>query len=238
MVSIRQWEHSRWRLLKLALIAVWVANNLIQRPLNTQALHLCIRPRFIYHSIPRAKCCPVLDCSKSHTVVRMLTMPWNCVIDRESLCLRGWEQMSCHITAVCMCQGWCFILLIFKPLKESVVNQTGNLGNRTRQTGSQLLHSVFLFTLEQNASSLILYLQRRSLNSKQNASWQTMRKKGCFWQPTHWFMENCSEPKQTLPLNTEGETKVWYGMMWEWRLSLQANGNISCSLFMLNDRSE
>ena len=72
MVSIRQWEHSRWRLLKFALIAVWAANNLIQGPLNTHCGCTFIYDNKLYLSRrPQSK---VLPGAESHAVVRMFTM--------------------------------------------------------------------------------------------------------------------------------------------------------------------
>lgn len=46
MVSIRRWERGRRRLLELALITAWAANNLIQRPLNKLYISLSVRVSF------------------------------------------------------------------------------------------------------------------------------------------------------------------------------------------------
>lgn len=76
MVSIRQKEHSRWRLLKLTLIAVWAANNLIHRPLNTQTEHLFIRNLkkyiYIYRTAPESSA--FSPAAGSPALVRMFTL--------------------------------------------------------------------------------------------------------------------------------------------------------------------
>lgn len=131
MVSIRQWEHSRWRLLKFALIAVWAANNLIQGPFkHTVAVHLFMITNFIYHAVPRAKRCPGAE---SRAVVRMFTVvddaPKVVFLSKENLfvCVFDREQISRRATAACKCQRWC---LIRRNYFGCVVDQRGKLADQ------------------------------------------------------------------------------------------------------------
>lgn len=97
-------------------------------------------------------------------------------------------------------------------------------GNLTWQTGSQLLRSIFLFTLEEKSRT---YQHRRALNSQEQiASWHIMRKKkknGGLGEGRRvadkeqiGFLENCvsAEQSNTVLLNTEKETKLEGMYVW------------------------
>lgn len=162
----------------------WAANNLIQRPLNTQT-------NFIYQSVPRAKCYPELRFSESLAFVRMFTLPENHVIQGESLCLRRWEQIMCRATAAsvlwCLILLWCFIVELLRPLKEPVADQTANLVNLTWQTGSQLL--LCLFVCFWRKLSHISTEKSPKLAGANRFVTNTEKKRfaAFCWQPTNWF---------------------------------------------------
>lgn len=171
MVSIRQWEHSRWRLLKFALIAVWAANNLIQGPFkHTVAVRLFMITNFIYHAVPRAKRCPGAE---SRAVVRMFTVvddaPKVVFFSKENLfvCVFDREQISRRATAACKCQRWCLIRRKYLGVWSiSVANWPTNYFVR-----------LFLFTLDVNSRTHQQRKKPPKNSQEQIASWQIMRKK-------------------------------------------------------------
>lgn len=226
MVSIRQWEHSRWRLLKFALIAVWAANNLIQGPFkHTVAVHLFMITNFIYHAVPRAKRCPGAE---SRAVVRMFTVvddaPKVVFLSKENLfvCVFDREQISRRATAACKCQRWCLIRRKYLGVWSiSVANWPTNYFVR-----------LFLFTLDVNSRTHQQRKKPPKNSQEQIASWQIMRKKkrGSFWLTANklvfWKIVLAQSRQTDTDIKHRGGECMYECVRREWQSYLQANGNV------------